>query len=148
LAKTYKQLQNLIVMNWGDSTIAAKAFGSREMNDCGTSLVKVIIHKATMIGDEAFRFCTNLTTISFPDVTDIGTANGGSDAFGGTNLTTVFFPVAKIVGRAAFWFCVELVTVSFPAAISIDDASFNQCNALVTAYFPVGSVEFYQDSKK
>jgi hypothetical protein len=129
LAKTYKKLQTLVVTDWGDSTIAAEAFsGAGEGADSG-SLVRVIIHKATIIQRQAFQWCINLTTVLFPDVINI---QGLSAA------------------RGAFSYCDSLIAASFPAAEILEFDAFSHCTSLEIAFFPIaktiGSWAFCDDT--
>ncbi|MDR1208081.1 MAG: leucine-rich repeat domain-containing protein, partial [Holosporales bacterium] len=137
LAKTYKKLQTLVVTDWGDSTIAAEAFsGTGEGADSG-SLVRVIIHKATIIQRNAFRFCCNLTTVFFPDVFRIqgeGAANGAFSYC--TSLTKVSFPSAEILEIDPFSHCPSLVTASFPIAKSIGKWAFCDGTSLKVVIYP------------
>ncbi|MDR0631622.1 MAG: leucine-rich repeat domain-containing protein [Holosporales bacterium] len=131
LARETKVLQNLIVMNWGDSTIAKNAFKD------GTSLLKVIIHKATTAGNYAFYVCSALTTVSLPNVTEIGMWQFGRCIA----LTTVSLPALIILNDGGFYGCSALLTISLPKATRIgrpnnDHGAFECCLKLVTALLP------------
>ncbi|MDR1207894.1 MAG: leucine-rich repeat domain-containing protein [Holosporales bacterium] len=132
LAKVTKQLQNLIVMNWGNTSIAGSAFSG------ATSLVKVIIHKVTTIGNQAFASCTNLISVSIPDATSIGSLGDyGTGSFQDCSaLTTVSFPAAQIIGTCAFIKCRKLLIASFPAAVTVGRYGFHICDSLTTVQFP------------
>lgn len=101
----------------------------------------------------AFRDCTNLTTVSFPDTL---TQIGGYTFYNCTNLTTVNFPDAltqivmyafyncqsiteldlsqtkvSSVGLRSFYNCTNLTTVSFPESLTeIEDAAFSGCKSI------------------
>jgi hypothetical protein len=137
LAKRTQKLENLIVMNWGDSTIAHDAFCLVK------SLVKVIIHKATIISEGAFRDCSSLASVLIPDAITIGTENEFWGPFiGCQSLTTVSFPAAQFLGRDAFFFCKQLITASFPSAKTLGLYAFGNCFSLLTITFPANATTF------
>jgi len=95
-------------------------FGANSYTENGTyvpdSLKIVVITNATNIGDNAFRYCSNLTNISiFGSVTNIGLSS-----FGGCNsLTNVFLPDGLIsIGDGAFSGCGNLKSVTIPESVS------------------------------
>ncbi|MDR1207952.1 MAG: leucine-rich repeat protein, partial [Holosporales bacterium] len=137
LVKTYKQLQNLIAMNWGDSTIAAEAFCGTDTDHPG-SLVNVIIHKATVIQPNAFRYCCNLTAVSIPDAVTIDATIDKNDESGAfqycISLAIASFPVVTSIGHDAFAYCSSLTTTSFPIVQTINDRAF-QYTGVTTASF-------------
>ena len=71
-----------------------------------TSLKEVIITGGDSIGDYAFRYCSNLTSITIPDsVTSIGD-HAFSDC---TSLTSITIPDSVTsIGNYAFWNCSSL----------------------------------------
>ena len=86
----------------------------------------------TSIGNYAFRYCSNLTTVSFPEATGID-----YNAFNScSNLTTVSIPKATSIGESAFSGCSNLTTVSFHEVTSIDGYAFNRCSNLTTVSIP------------
>ena len=91
----------------------------------------------TSIGNEAFRGCTSLTNVSFPEALSIGIS-----AFRGcTGLTTISasFSNVTFIGGAAFRDCTGLTTISatsFPNVTIIDISAFSGCTNLTTASFP------------
>ncbi|MDR0624926.1 MAG: leucine-rich repeat domain-containing protein [Holosporales bacterium] len=159
LAKNVKILQDLIVMNWGHSDIAASTFNS------ATSLLSVIIHNASIVRDEAFYKCTSLVTALLPQVTTImdGTTHGafqacralstihcpdlagdlGYGAFSDCQaLTEIYWPNIATVGDGAFFRCIGLTTVSLPAVTFANAHSFQDCTALSAISMPnVGSMD-------
>jgi hypothetical protein len=66
LVKGAKILQNIIVMNWGNTEIAESAFCGTGTGTAFGSLVQVIIHKAIDIKSSAFRECRALQSALFP----------------------------------------------------------------------------------
>ncbi|MDR1208175.1 MAG: leucine-rich repeat domain-containing protein [Holosporales bacterium] len=140
LVKDAKTLQNLIVMNWGNTEIEESAFCGTGTGTASGSLVQVIIHKATVIRDKAFYYCCNLSSVSIPDATIIGTSIG--DLQNGpfhycTYLRLASFPAATDIGSYAFFTCTYLQSASFPVVTNIGKAAFNECRVLNTISFPV-----------
>lgn len=126
LARNTKKLQNLIVMNWGNPDIAANAFLS-------TSLVQVVINKATTIQTNAFYSCSALLAASFLDATGVGDkAFYYCRALHATSFTAV-----QTIGSWAFESCKALQIISFLAAKTIHTGAFYNCTALLTAYLPI-----------
>ena len=100
-----------------------------------------------VIGDYAFRSCSALTSVSFPNATTIG-----SSAFESCSaLTSVSFPNATTIGSYAFNSCSALTSVSFPNATTIRNEVFSHCSALTSVSLPaatsIGSSVFYSCSK-
>ena len=81
---------------------------------------------ATYLG--AFSYCTALTSVSFPNLTSIGTY-----AFSYcTALTSVSFPNVTSIGNYAFSSCTALTSASFPNATSVANNAFNKCYQLTS----------------
>jgi hypothetical protein len=88
----------------------------------------------TYIASYAFRNCTSLTSVNFPNVTSMGT---GTSAFSGcTNLVSVNFPNATYIGESAFSGCTSLTNVSFPNVINTGQYMFYGCTSLTSVNFP------------
>ena len=89
----------------------------------------------TYIGNNAFRGCSNLTTISIPD----GVTSIGERAFlYCTSLNTVSIPDSvTFIGYDAFSYCTSLNTVSIPDGVtSIGNNAFSYCTSLNTISIP------------
>jgi hypothetical protein len=88
----------------------------------------------TAIGDDAFSFYPNLTSVSIPDsVTSIG----NSAFYGCTGLTRINHPRVSAldfklyIGRSAFLNCTSLTSVVIPfSEITIDIRTFEGCTSL------------------
>ena len=84
----------------------------------------------TKIGENAFRDCTSLTSITIPNsVTSITCA-----FFGCTSLTSVTIPdsITKI-GSSAFYDCDSLTSVTIPNSVTlIDGGAFYHCRSLTS----------------
>ena len=111
-----------------DGTIEITTFVSSTSTDI--KLPSTIDGKpVTSIGDEAFRFCSNLTNIVLPDsVTEINYA-----AFWGcSNLISITIPngVEKI-GKSVFENCDSLTKISLPKSVTdVHYYTFQNCNHL------------------
>jgi hypothetical protein len=109
------------------------------LNKAGTTLYgypsasgTVTVSGITSIGDLAFEGCTNLISVSSPDVVSIE-----SGAFAAcTSLTSASFPNASSIRGSTFDGCTGLTSVSFPQATSIGRQAFHRCTSLSTASFP------------
>lgn len=88
--------------------------------------------EVTSIGNYAFASCSNLTTVSFPQVSRIGNY-AFTSCF---KLTTVNFPQASYIGSYAFASCSKLTTVNFPQVSYIGSYAFTYCYSLATVNFP------------
>ena len=111
-----------------DGTIEIKTFVSSTSTDI--KLPSTIDGKpVTSIGDEAFRFCSNLTNIVLPDsVTEINYA-----AFWGcSNLTSITIPDGvEIIGKSVFENCDSLTKISLPKSVTdVHYYTFQNCNHL------------------
>ncbi len=92
-----------------------------------------VTYSVTSIGDDAFSYCMELTSVTIPNsVTRIG-----DDAFficlaltsvtGGNSVTTI--------GKNAFASCIKLPSVTIPSTVtSIGEAAFYNMNALTDVY--------------
>lgn len=88
---------------------------------------------AQTIGNYAFQYCSNLTTVSLPAAQTIETY-----AFRNClNLTTISLPVAQTIGDSAFKNCSNLTNVSLPVAQTIGDSAFISCSNLTAVSLPV-----------
>jgi hypothetical protein len=103
-----------------------------------TALKEVSGRNIKKIGDNAFAYCIDLTTVSFPKVTFIG-----DYAFYLTEMTSANFPEAVSIGDVAFAYCIDLTTVSFPKIAYIGLAAFLGCTGLTEVNLPeVISIEY------
>lgn len=97
------------------------------------SITEIRDNYATLIGGNAFGYCSALTTVDFPVVTRIG-----DYAFVGCSaLTAVDFPVVTRIGYKTFASCSALTIVDFPVMTSTGYNAFDSCSALTTVDFPV-----------
>lgn len=79
------------------------------------------------IGEEAFRFCSSLSSITLPE----GLKCIEKEAFSScSSLSIITLPAGlEVIGEEAFSWCYALSSVSIPASVvSIEDGAFSQCS--------------------
>ena len=114
-------------------------FGTSSYSDNGDyvpiSLKEVIITGGESIGDNAFYYCSGLTSITIPSsVTSIG-----KDAFNNcSSLTSIEIPSSVTsIGSAAFCNCNSLTSIEIPSSVtSIGSYAFCNCNRLTSIEIP------------
>ena len=88
-------------------------------------------YTVTSIGNDAFNYCTDLTSVTIPDsVTSIG-----DDAFERcSGLTSVTIPDSVTsIGSGAFSYCTDLTSVTIPGSVtSIGYGAFSECSGLTS----------------
>ena len=91
----------------------------------------IIPNSVTTIGDWAFYYCFNLSTVTIPNsVTTIE-----KRAFAGcTDLTAVTIPNSvKTIGDEAFAYCIGLTSVTIPNSVTtLGNEAFSNCSGLST----------------
>lgn len=108
----------------------------------------------TSIGNNAFQYCSSLTSASMPNVTSIGSSafskcrsltsanmpnvtNLGNSAFTECDaLTSANMPNATSIGNNAFQYCDALASVEMPNATSIGSSAFQTCSVLTSVDMP------------
>ena len=108
---------------------------------------------ASSVGDAAFRGCSNLSSVSFPNVTRVF-----DDAFRACEgLTTASFPKltridpgrsSRVSKSGAFYNCVNLTTLYIGTKNStvceLGDGAFQGCSNLANIYVPASLVDVYK----
>jgi len=119
--------------------IAANAFG---VNIAGANpyihSVRIGVN-VTVIGDEAFRGCPNLTTVIFAEGSGLITI--GAAAFRDcVNLKNITLPDSVTsIGQEAFRWCYRLTSFKIPAGVTtINTGLFNGCYDLISLTIPAG----------
>ena len=101
-------------------------------------------YTVTSIGEEAFDWCTSLTSITIPNsVTSIGEGA----FYYCSSLTSVTIPNSVTsIGSYAFYNCSSLTSVTIPNSVtSIEYSAFSRCSSLISVTIPnsVTSIESY-----
>lgn len=97
------------------------------------SLKTVVITKQTTISSYMFYKCSNLTSVTLADNTELIAASAFANC---TNLTTINIPsTVTTIGESAFEYCSNLTDVVIPVAVtSIGQWAFSDCDKLTTIY--------------
>ena len=108
--------------------------GSSAFRECSGLISITFPESLTTIGDDAFFMCEGLTSLTLPEsLTTIG-----SLAFGGCyGLTSVIFPESlTTIGNGAFFSCHGLVSIILPESlITIEDDAFYNCISLTSVTY-------------
>ena len=94
-----------------------------------------ITYSVTSIGDEAFSYCSSLTSITIPNsVTSIGEGA----FYECSSLTSITIPNSVTsIGEDAFSWCSSLTSVTIPNSVtSIGSAAFSRCSSLTSVTIP------------
>ena len=117
----------------------------------GQHIKRIIIDDGvTTIGNEAFRLCSSLTSVTIPNsVTTIG----NSAFYNCSALTSVTIPNSvTTIGNHAFFGCSALTSVTIPNSVTeIGYSTFGDCSALTSVTIPnsvttIGNHAFYNCS--
>ena len=93
------------------------------------------VYSVTSIGDEAFRYCRGLTSVTIPNsVTSIGYY--AFDSCSGLTSVTIPNSVTSI-GNNAFQYCSSLTSVTISSSVtSIGNNAFQYCSSLTSVTIP------------
>ena len=134
-------------VTYNNVTYSVTSIGENAFRDCSGLTSVTIPESVTSIGNRAFEDCSGLTSVTIPNsVTSIGDA-----AFGWcTGLTSVTIPGSVTgIGDAAFMDCYGLTSVTIPNSVtSIGDYAFYGCYGLTSVTIPnsvtsIGNRVFY-----
>ena len=126
----YEYVIERIIIGDGVTTIGENAF-----RDCSNLTSVTIPNSITEIGGRAFEGCFALTSVTIPNsVTTIG-ENAFRDC---SNLTSVTIPNSVTeIGFRAFSSCSSLTSVTIPNSITeIGDYTFSDCRELTSVTIP------------
>ena len=91
-------------------------------------------YKVTSIGEKAFNWCSDLTSVTIPE----SVASIGDNAFSMSGLTTVTIPKSVTsIGASAFSGCSGLTLVTLSEGVtSIGEGAFMLCEGLISVTIP------------
>jgi hypothetical protein len=111
------------------------SIGDDAFRDCGSLTSITIPGGVTSIGVAAFRDCTSLTSMTIPDsVTSIG----GAAFYQCTGLTNITIPDGVTsIENGTFRGCISLTSITIPNGVtSIGQSAFYNCSNLTTVSIP------------
>ena len=97
----------------------------------GEHTVKYTLLDSEVIGDGAFNYCSNLTSITIPS----GVTSIGEEAFSGcSGLTSINIPNSvTTIGESAFSSCSGLTSITIPSSVTnIGRGAFDECSNLAS----------------
>ena len=100
----------------------------------------------TSLGDECFKDCSGLTSITIPSSV---TSLGASCFYGCSGLTSITIPSSVTsLGDYCFCYCSGLTSITIPSSVtSLGKNCFSHCSGLETVYFK-GNVPTFNISSK
>jgi uncharacterized repeat protein (TIGR02543 family) len=113
------------------------SIGDAAFSFCNNLTSIIIPDSVTSIGEGAFEYCKNLTSITISD----GVTSIGNYAFNGCDsLTSITIPDSVTsIGYSAFNGCDSLTCITIPDSVtSIGNSAFNGCTSLTSIIIPGG----------
>lgn len=96
----------------------------------------IIGNNIKMLGNSAFKGCSNLREITMPNIEVIG-----GNVFENTSISGVIFPKATTLLTNAFYCAYQLREVYLPQCNKIFDGAFKECRQLVYVYLPLADFD-------
>ena len=97
----------------------------------------------TSIGNDAFKGCSDLTSITIPS--NVSFTSIGTSAFSGcSSLTSITIPsFVTSIGGSAFYNCSGLTSITIPSSVtSIGNNAFDGCSSLTAINVSAGSNDY------
>ena len=133
--------QGLAYTSNGDGTCYVSGIGTCTDTDVVIPSVSPDGDRVTGIGDEAFYYCTALTSVTIPE----GVTTIGSCAFWAcTSLTEIIIPDSvTTIGAKAFSECYSMISVTIPEGVTtIGGWAFSGCTSLTDVYYTGSEAEW------
>ena len=135
-----RQIKKFIIPN------SVTSIGENAFRWCINLTSIEIPNSVKIIGDSAFKVCTGLTYIDIPDSVE----SIGMQAFYSSGLTSIEIPNSVTsIGKSAFEHCDELTSVTIPNSVTrIEYRTFSICSNLKYVTIPnsvtsIGNCAFY-----
>ena len=96
-------------------------------NDLNEIKIDIVKH----IGGNAFRYCSNLTSVDFPNCSYIG----GQAFYGCSNLTSVDFPICSYISNYAFEDCFNFLELRLTETTTTPINKSNKSNVDISLSF-------------
>ncbi|MBE6584734.1 MAG: hypothetical protein E7649_07175 [Ruminococcaceae bacterium] len=149
ILKNCKKIKTLVVPFIGSTVNEAKTLGYFFADSKNTSVPKVLtdvtVTSDTVIGNGAFKGCSNIESVNYvASVTSIG-----DNAFSGCKELFNFSidETVEYIGVSAFENCTSMTVANIPKGIKeIKDASFKGCSRLSILTLPSGLVSIGKDA--
>ena len=124
-----------VSVKYNNRTLSVIAIGEEAFRECGNLTSVTIPNSVTSIGYSTFRECGNLTSVTIPNsVTSIG----DYAFYYCYGLTSVTIPNSVTsIGEYAFYNCYGLTSVTIPNSVtSIGGYAFSNCDGLTSVTIP------------
>ena len=95
-------------------------------------LQTVYLPNCISIGENAFAFCSNLSSVNLPNCEYIGS----SVFYICSSLSQISLPKCSYIGRGAFYSCISLTQIDLPMCSYMDSATFQSCSSLTQVNLP------------
>ena len=140
VATSFAQITLTYSTSGTDATVTGCSEGtsaSGELVIPATVEIEESIYNVTTIGDNAFKGCTGITSLTFGETSNVTTI--GTSAFSGCKtLASVVFPnTLTTIGENAFYNCNALENVTFPSSVTtISKQAFCYCYGFTAIDIP------------
>jgi hypothetical protein len=135
LAKaTNNKLRYLEISHWGTTTIATSAFARASSSDGAKSIQELVgFEDVTTVEYRAFYYCTNLKSVSLPNVRTLAPDDESGAFQSCSGLETIFLPKLITIGLYAFYGCTVLQDITLSDnLLSVETNAFNSTDNVTT----------------
>ena len=134
-------------VEYSGTLYSVTSIGNEAFRNCSGLTSVTIPNSVTSIGEYAFEHCNGLTSVTIPN--SVTSIDFGA-FFGCSGLTSVTIPNSVTsIGKMSFWYCVNLTSVIIPNSVtSIGSQAFEGCSGLTTVTIPnnvtsIGDMAFW-----